>query len=42
MASAVAISKTGCFKEVRLRWVKRVIGALGEPEVVMSLEEKFN
>ena len=40
-ATAVAISKTGCFKEVRLRRVKHVIGDPGEPEVVMSSEEKF-
>ena len=35
-ATSVAISKTGCLKEVRLRRVKRVIGDPGEPEVVMS------
>ena len=40
-ATAVAISKTGCFKEVCLRRVKRVIGDPGEPEVVISSEEKF-
>ena len=40
-ATAVAISKTGCFKEVRLRRVKRVFGDCSEPEVVMSSEEKF-
>ena len=40
-ATAVAISKTGCFKEVLLRRVKRVFGDSSEPEVVMSSEEKF-
>ena len=40
-AKAVANSKTACFKEVRVRRVKRVFGDSSEPEVVMSAEEKF-
>ena len=40
-ARAVAISKTPCFKEVRVRRAKRVFGDSSEPDVVMSSEEKF-
>ena len=41
-ARAVAISKTPCFKEVRVRRAKRVFGDSSEPDVVMSSEEKFS